>query len=122
MKKIVVIEKDCGDWRRLLWLKKIVIIEKDCDHWKRLLWLKKILIIEKDCIIGKDCDRWKRLRWLKKIAMIEKDYKKKFVLLMRWTLSSNIDEGTKVVLYSVTKRFHTHKKAQKGQKEHIRWS
>ena len=49
IKKIVIIEKDCDNWKRLWCLKKIVIIEKDCDNWKRLWWLKKIVIIEKDC-------------------------------------------------------------------------
>ena len=37
MKKILVIEKDCNNWKRLWWLKKIVIIDKDCDNWKRLI-------------------------------------------------------------------------------------
>ena len=40
-KKIVIIEKDRDDWRRLWWLKKIVMIEKDCNNWK-ILWLKRL--------------------------------------------------------------------------------
>ena len=32
-----MIEKDCNDSKELWWLKKIVIIEKDCDNWKRLI-------------------------------------------------------------------------------------
>ena len=35
-KKIVMIEKDCDNWKRLKWLKKIVMIKKDFDNWKRL--------------------------------------------------------------------------------------
>ena len=30
-------------------LKKVVIIENDCDDWKRLWWLKKIVMIERNC-------------------------------------------------------------------------
>ena len=30
-------------------LKKVVIIENDCDDWKWLWWLKKIVMIERDC-------------------------------------------------------------------------
>ena len=36
MKKIVMIKKDCDNWKRLSWLKKIVKIEKDCDNSKGL--------------------------------------------------------------------------------------
>ena len=40
----MIIEKDC-DYGK----KKIVIIEKNVNNWKRLWLLKKIVIIEKDC-------------------------------------------------------------------------
>ena len=45
-KKIVIIKKDCNNWKRLWWLKRIVMIEKDCDDWKKLWWLKKIVVKE----------------------------------------------------------------------------
>ena len=39
--KKTVIKEDCNkedrdNWKKLLSLKKIVIIEKNCDNWKRL--------------------------------------------------------------------------------------
>ena len=36
IKKIVITEKTCNNWKRLWLLKMIVIIEKDCDYRKRL--------------------------------------------------------------------------------------
>ena len=30
----MIIEKDCGNWKRLQWLKKILMIEKDRDKLK----------------------------------------------------------------------------------------
>ena len=35
-KKVAMTKKDFGYWKRLKWLKKVVIIEKDCDNRKRL--------------------------------------------------------------------------------------
>ena len=72
-KKIMIIEKDCDNW-------------KSCDDWKRLSWLKKIVITEKIVMIEKNCDNWKRL-------------KKKLVLVIRWIFSSDINEGIQTVLF-----------------------
>ena len=37
-------DEDCDDWKGLRWLEKIVMIEKDYDNWKRL-WLKKFMLV-----------------------------------------------------------------------------
>ena len=49
IKKIVITEKNCNNWKRSWSLKKIAIIGKNCNNWKRLWLLKKIVIIEKYC-------------------------------------------------------------------------
>ena len=42
-----------------MWLlKEIVIIEKDCSNWKNC-YNSKIAVIKKNFIIEKDCDNWK---------------------------------------------------------------
>ena len=55
IKKIVMTEKDCNDW------KFSSNIQADCDNWKRLQWLKKIVMIENLVVI------------YKQIVIIEKD-------------------------------------------------
>ena len=55
------------DLKRLWWLKNIVIIEKDCNNWKTLWWLKKIVMIKKYW------DNLKILGWFKKI-LIKKNF------------------------------------------------
>ena len=41
MKKIVIIEKNS---KKNFIIKKIVIIEKSCDNWKKL-WLKRLMLV-----------------------------------------------------------------------------
>ena len=82
---MMIVEKDCDNWKELWWLKKIAIIEKNCDNWKELWWLKKIVIIEKDC------DDW--------------DLSSNINEVIRAVLS--------FLFFFLTKRFHTHKKHKK---------
>ena len=44
IKKIVIIEKNCNNWKRSWLLKKTAIIKKDCNNWKRLWQLKKLML------------------------------------------------------------------------------
>ena len=37
LSQVIIIEKDCDNWKRSWLLKKIVIIGKDCDNWKKLM-------------------------------------------------------------------------------------
>ena len=48
IEKIVIIKKDCHNWKRSRLLKKIVIIEKGCHNWIRLWLLKKIVTTKKN--------------------------------------------------------------------------
>ena len=111
MKKIVIIEKDCDNWKRLRYLKKTVIIEKDYDNWKRIVIIEKYHDNWKRIvIIKKDHDNWKRIIIIEKDHVIEKIH-----VCNKMSFSSNINEVIRAVLSSF---FFCEKNllAQKAQK------
>ena len=45
LSQVIIIEKDCDNWKRSWLLKKIEIIEKDCDNWKKINAYDKINLV-----------------------------------------------------------------------------
>ena len=120
MKKIVIIEKDCDNWKGLRYLKKTVIIEKDYDNWKRIVIIEKYHDNWKRIvIIKKDHDNWKRIIIIEKDHVIEKIH-----VCNKMNFSSNINEVIRAVLssfflrkeFACTKSTKSSKKHQKPQK------
>ena len=114
MKKIVIIEKDCDNWKGLRYLKKTVIIEKDYDNWKRIVIIEKYHDNWKRIvIIKKDHDNWKRIIIIEKDHVIEKIH-----VCNKMNFSSNINEVIRAVLSSFffAKWICLHKKQKKLQK------